>query len=416
MLGRNRQNPLHFTSIAKVAGQQARAFLEQGGALFASSEGVINQHLAHSWLKGRGWPEPGWVVPNRHWSLAARRERLWRVNLAACPPWRRLGVRVRKDLVRVAGRLPEREHRPLPPGREGEVRTWFSPLFPVPLAVEARQGIRRVVTIHDLVGLTRPELTLPYITRRHRAVVESLRPEDVALCISEATRQEFLSCRPGFDPSRARVALLGVEERFRPVEDTAGLEAVRSRYGIPPGVPFLLSVARMNPRKNIPRVVRAFRRLLDQERVPGLHLVLAGGFALPREEARRTLAEAGPAGERVVFTGFVAEEDLPALYSAATGFVFVSLLEGFGLPPLEAMRCGTPVLASGVCSLPEVVGDAALVVDPTDEEAIAGGMLALAGDTALRERLRSAGLARAAAFTWERFRRQTLDAARLALE
>jgi glycosyltransferase involved in cell wall biosynthesis len=136
-------------------------------------------------------------------------------------------------------------------------------------------------------------------------------------------------------------------------------------------------------------------------------LVIAGKRGWLTESIERRAAELGVA-ERVRFTGYVADEDLPALLSGALAFVLPSLYEGFGMPVLEAMACGAPVLASNTSSLPEIAGDAALLVDPTDTAALADGLARLAANAELRDELRARGLARAAAFTWDRCAEETL--------
>jgi glycosyltransferase involved in cell wall biosynthesis len=208
------------------------------------------------------------------------------------------------------------------------------------------------------------------------------------------------------------VTHLGVDAAFHPCGDEDRLARVRTRYAIPSGVPYVLSLAQMDFRKNTGRLMRAFVRMVEQEHISDLQLVLAGGFWQAESAVRRAWEALGPLRDRVHFIGWVEEEDLSPLYSGAEAFAFPSLAEGFGLPPLEAMRCGVPVVAGNATSLPEVVGDAALTVDPTDEDALAQALLDLHRSPTLRGDLARRGLDRSAAFTWESFGDKCLAAYR----
>jgi glycosyltransferase involved in cell wall biosynthesis len=171
-------------------------------------------------------------------------------------------------------------------------------------------------------------------------------------------------------------------------------EAILSQYGLKR--PYILALGNIHPRKNLARLLAAYG-CLRQSRESAPALVWAG---IPRWASSELLAQARAAG--VLLPGFVAQADLPALYRQATMLVYPSLYEGFGLPPLEAMACGTPVVTSKTTSLPEVVGEAALTVDPSSTEEIAAAMARLLDDASLRRHLHQAGLARAAEFTWSR--------------
>ena len=231
--------------------------------------------------------------------------------------------------------------------------------------------------------------------------------------MSEQSRRDLLDLYP-VDAERVSVIPLAVDaDVFRPAGADA-VDAVRRRYGI--DGPYLLSLTGIEPRKNIPALIRAFVSL--PEDVQPL-LVLAGPVA-PWNPAGWNLVRPVLDGlpprvrERIVVTGYVSEAEKVALLSGAEALVYPSLYEGFGFPVLEAMACGTPVLTSNVSALPETAGDAALLVDPGDEAAIADGMQRLLVDEALRERLRVAGPARAARFNWDDTARRTADVLRRA--
>ena len=169
-----------------------------------------------------------------------------------------------------------------------------------------------------------------------------------------------------------------------------------------------MAVGSIQPRKNLVRLIKAYARLRrerPQDKLP--QLVLVGKRGWLYEETLRAIGDE-QIGEHTIFTGYVPETDLPALYTGALCFVYPSYFEGFGLPPLEAMRCGTPVITGNQTSLPETVGDAGLLVDPLDENAIARGIARLIDDPGLRARLRARGLERARVFSWSETARSTL--------
>jgi glycosyltransferase involved in cell wall biosynthesis len=175
----------------------------------------------------------------------------------------------------------------------------------------------------------------------------------------------------------------------------------------------LLFVGLVEPRKNLPLLLRAYQAIRQHPAAP--HLVIAGRLGWMYEEVFHLVDELGLRGQ-VHFPGYIPASDLPVLYNLAEVFIYPSLYEGFGLPPLEAMACGTPVVTSGVSSMPEAVGDAGLLVPPGDEQALAGAVLRLAGDPALREELRQKGLSRAQEFTWTRTARETWQVYRQVLQ
>jgi glycosyltransferase involved in cell wall biosynthesis len=177
---------------------------------------------------------------------------------------------------------------------------------------------------------------------------------------------------------------------------------VRERFNV--RHPYILSVGVLQPRKNLPRLVEAYGRIAKE--IPQ-HLVLVGKEGWAFEALRRRVAQSGVAS-RIHFTGYVADADLPPLYAAADLFVYPSLYEGFGLPPLEAMACGTPVVTSNTTSLPEVVGSAAVTVEPTDTAALAAAVAEVLSSTEKRAELIERGFARVRQFSWERTARETV--------
>ena len=258
---------------------------------------------------------------------------------------------------------------------------------------------RSVLTLHDITYHLYPQTH----AARNRWFLALMMPRflhaaSALIADSQSTRRDVARLYR-FDESRIRVIHAGVSARFQPTNVDA-VRAIRQKYGLP--ARFVLYVGTIEPRKNLTTLLEAYRLFKDAE--PGHGLVIAGKKGWRCSAFFRRLHELGLEGQ-VIFPGFVPDEDLPALYSAADLLAFPSLYEGFGLPILEAMACGTPVLCSGTSSLPEVAGDAAILLDPHDVGAWVEAMVRLVRDDALRTGLR----ARGARFSWEACARATLE-------
>jgi glycosyltransferase involved in cell wall biosynthesis len=291
---------------------------------------------------------------------------------------------------------------------------YHSPVFALPEQACSRDGPRRFLTVYDVIPLLHPELFSWGGEQWLRAIVDSVRPDDCVLTISQRTKDDLLTLRPAMDPDRVFVTHLAADPaRFYPCDDPARLAAVRGRYGIPEG-PYVLSVGTLEPRKNLPHLLRTFADLVRAERADDLRLVLTGAKGWDFETIFSEVEQLAALRDRVVFTGYVDDGDLAPLYSGAAVFVYPSLYEGFGLPPLEAMQCGTPVITSNTSSLPEVVGDAGLMVDPRDGDALAQAMLDVYRAPGRRADLAARALVRAAQFSWDRYARETVAAYRAA--
>lgn len=262
-----------------------------------------------------------------------------------------------------------------------------------------------VLTVHDLIPLQTPDaITRSAAWYWQMVLPRSLARVDAVITGSEFTRGEVLE---RFDLPAERVVTIphGVNPRFTPVESDEVLRRVRDRYRVPSR--YLLFVGIASPRKNIDRLVRAFGALSDQERGDA-HLLLVGPPGWKNARLVEALA-ASPIPHRIRHLGVVADEDLPALYAMAAGVANLSSREGFGLPALEAMACGAALACANRTSFPEVVGDAALLVNPDDDDAVVRALATLLGGGAEVEARRARGLARARAFTWERAAAATLE-------
>jgi glycosyltransferase involved in cell wall biosynthesis len=259
-----------------------------------------------------------------------------------------------------------------------------------------------ITTIHDIAFRRFPEL----FPLKHRLLLNALIPaaaRGAAAVItgSESTKRDLVELYD-IPADKVTVTPYAADPVYRPMDPAEARGAVSRRLGVP--LPYILAVGVLQPRKNLPRLVRAYNRIAAS--IPH-RLVLVGKDGWAGEELAEAVARCAP-GREPHFTGYVADADLPALYAGADLFVYPSLYEGFGIPPLEAMACGTPTLTGNTSSLPEVVGDAGLTVDPLDEAAIAAAMQRLLEDAALRARLSAAGIRQAAQFNWERTARETV--------
>ncbi|MBI3941603.1 MAG: glycosyltransferase family 4 protein [Chloroflexi bacterium] len=264
--------------------------------------------------------------------------------------------------------------------------------------------IPTVFTFHDAIYALFPAYHLP-LNRLFLGLMmpRFLRRADAVIAVSESSKRDAVRLYR-IAPDRIRVIYEGVDPLYRPVWDMAKLAEVCRKCALPSA--FILFVGTIEPRKNLATLFEAYQQL----RRAGYQqkLVVAGRQGWLHQSTFDRLKALGLEHE-VIFAGYVASEDLPALYSLATVFAFPSLYEGFGLPPLEAMACGCPVLSSNTSSLPEVCGQAALLVPPTDVQALAQALARMLDDPGLRGDLRARGLAQAGRFTWERTARQTLE-------
>jgi glycosyltransferase involved in cell wall biosynthesis len=263
---------------------------------------------------------------------------------------------------------------------------------------------RCVVTVHDLGYLYYPEAHT--LTRRwylHLSTAYHVRVATRLIADSEATKADLVKWY-GADPAKIAVVHLAVGDAYRPVHEEDALGGVRARYA--GGGDYLLYLGTVQPRKNVGGLLEAYATLRGQmANAPALVIAgKRGWLAAPIYARAEQLGLLGA----VRFVDYVPQEELPALLSGALALVFPSFYEGFGLPALEAMACGTAVVAANSSSLPEVVGDAGLLVDPHDSEALAAAIQQVVEDTAVRTELRARGLARAAAFTWRRCAEETL--------
>ncbi len=350
----------------------------------------IHQLLAH--LRLLASEEDQLVAFTGRWTLPAELAPTphFRVKQSSLPTW--------KPQVRIAW-----EQLLQPPTVLGErLDLLHSTSYVQPLICPTRS----VVTMLDLSFLRMPES----FNRWNRSYLSTMaritaRRCDRILTISESTRQDVIRFL-GVPPEKVQVTYLGVDPQFRPQEDQGLLSRFRAERGLPER--FLLYLGTLEPRKNVERLVEAYARARRSHRIPH-KLVLGGAKGWLYERIFARVHELGLEDE-VVFTSYIPYDELPLWYNCADIFIYPSLYEGFGLPPLEAMACGTAVITSSVSSLPEVVGEAALTVDPLNVDALADAIAMVLGDASLQLRLKTEGPRQAAHFSWKETAAATLRA------
>ncbi|MHB8845793.1 MAG: glycosyltransferase family 4 protein [Nitrospirota bacterium] len=286
--------------------------------------------------------------------------------------------------------------------------------YPIPQFVRSYPRLSKFITIYDLIPILHREFFSFKADHLLHDVMKSITADDWVIAISQHTKNDLCEYLK-FDPDRVFVTHLAASALFHPCENREVIQRARAKYGIPEG-PYILSLSTLEPRKNIDHTIRSFVRLVREQGIRDLNLVLIGTKGWDFDTINKELVSNDRIGNRISVTGYVADEDLAALYSGARMFVYPSFYEGFGLPPLEAMQCGIPVITSNTSSLPEVVGDAGIMVDPRDEDALCQNMLNIYRDSVLHADLAERSLARAKQFSWKRCARDTIAAYRVARE
>jgi glycosyltransferase involved in cell wall biosynthesis len=272
------------------------------------------------------------------------------------------------------------------------------------------RSTRTVVTIHDLIPIVLPAYRGSTLVRAYTALAAvSARRADAIIADSECSKRDIVA-RLKIDAARVRVVYLAADARYRPIDDAAQIESVRRKYALPEK--YLLYLGGYDQRKNVRVIIAAFARLPEFYRA-GDRLALAG-VNLGRDDSEffpdphRLARDARLPDDALCYVGWVDEADKPALYSGASAFLFPSLYEGFGLPPLEAMACGTPVICANASSLPEIVGDAAIKANPGDVDAWVEAIRAVLRDPLRRATMQLQGIHQARKFSWARCAEETL--------
>ena len=293
---------------------------------------------------------------------------------------------------------------------------FHSPYFPVPEYLQSHKKIKKFLTVYDLIPILYPQFFEFQEDHLIKKALHSLRPDNWVTCISHATKNDLCNYLPTINPDQVIVTPLAASELFYPCDNHQEIESIKTKYQIPNDVNYILSLSTLEPRKNIDHTIRCFAKLVEQENIKDLYLVLVGTKGWDYEKIFNELSNLSKLKARIIVTGYVADEDLAALYSGAMAFVYPSFYEGFGLPPLEAMQCGVPVITSNTSSLPEVVGDAGIMLSPTDTDALCQSMFDLYTQSSLREEMTLRSIEQAKKFSWQKCTQETINAYKAALK
>ena len=289
---------------------------------------------------------------------------------------------------------------------------YHSPFYAIP-SCNITKNLVRNLTIYDLLPILTPHNFTQNICSKFYSIIQSINLEkDWITCISENTKQDFCNYT-GMNPERVFVTPLAASNNFYPVTDSTTINQKLAQYHIPP-TPYFLSLCTLEPRKNLSFLLRSFAQLLAQDPTLELNLVLVGVSGWKNNDIFQTVQNNPTLKSHVIFTGYIPDQDLSAIYSGALAFVYPSLYEGFGLPPLEAMQCGTPVITSNTSSLPEVIGDAGIMINPTDSDQLCQAMLDLINNADLRNQLSQKGCDRAQQFSWSKCAKETIKVYKIA--
>lgn len=285
-----------------------------------------------------------------------------------------------------------------------EFSVYFSPLEPAPDFILKNNKIQRYTILYDTVPLIFPEFYKELSKKGdfwYDRLIASINKQDYYFAISENTRQDFIKHVDNIDKNKIKTVLLAASENFYRCEDKEKNIQIRKKYNIPQDKKYIFSLCTIEPRKNLIFAVKNFIEFLKRNNIDDLVFVLGGGhWKQFIKKLDKELDGLGIYKNKIIKAGYVDDQDLASLYSSAEMFVYPSIYEGFGLPPLEAMQCGCSIITSNLTSIPEVVGDAALMIDPRNDEQLIKAYEKLYFNPELRTELSEKGLNRAKEFSW----------------
>lgn len=384
------QCDLHFVATSSLAG--AYEWLRESGL---STAETLSYRQGQLWLSR-------WADRTGHW-------------IERTLPDRRIHMRATRWLLQRLVQTADAQAAKISPNALRGADIYHSMLAPIPAAVRARTDIKHFLTVVDVIPLTNPTSVggrgVPLLKKQ----LDSLTPHSFAFCISETVKEELLSVT-GLTSQQVFVTPLAASrETFYPVTDRRRIETALKAYNIP-DKPYFLTLSSFDPRKNFEHIIRCFDALVKAGSLADCTLVIVGSNPERNTHVARILQEMPETRKKIVTPGYIADCDLATIYSGAIAFLFPSLSEGFGIPVLEAMQCGTPVISSDAPALPEVVGDGGILLDPRDVSGWCDAMVRLSRDAVLREGIRERGLQRSSRFSWEQFIEATLAGYRTSLE
>jgi glycosyltransferase involved in cell wall biosynthesis len=283
---------------------------------------------------------------------------------------------------------------------------FHSAYFPFPEQVQKQTKIKKLITIYDLIPILYPQFFQNRTDNVVHQIIESITPDTFAICISENTKKDLQELTHLPDYQVFVVPLAASSAIFYPEKNPALIQNILTKYGIHEGAKYVLSIATLEPRKNIDTLIKSFVQLITEQKITDLYLILVGTKGWDFDKIFEAFDVSGLVKERIIFTGYVPDTMLAPLYSGAMTFVYMSHYEGFGLPVLEAMQCGTAIICSNSSSLPEVVGNedkTAILLPPTDNENISQAILGFYNSPKLCDEYSQNGLKRSEFFSWQKF-------------
>lgn len=277
---------------------------------------------------------------------------------------------------------------------------YFSAYYPIPSVLYGDGAVKKVLVVHDLIAFRMPELFTGNLLDVQKSI-QSADEYTTFVCVSKSTKQDLKTFFPNLKNSARVIPLAASRELFFRETNKAKIDYTLRKYGIP-NRPYLLSLCTLEPRKNIETTIRAFIKLLKEHHEINASLVLVGTLGWKYKTIFEEIMNSGQIKNHLIITGFVEDQDLAAIYSGASAFMYPSLFEGFGLPPLEAMQCGVPVVVSNTSSIPEVVGEAGIYVEPMDKIAVKDAMDELLTNRVYFNELSEKSLLQAGQFSWKK--------------
>ena len=272
---------------------------------------------------------------------------------------------------------------------------FYSPLYPIPNDIANYKQIKSCITIHDIIYIKFP--TDNYLKELTENIIQSSMHSNI-FCVSKYTKNDLCNYAPNINPEKIKVIPSAPPPNlFYPCKNHPNFVNIKKKYNLPNN--YFLSLSSFEERKNLPHLIQSFIQFIEQEKINDISLVLVGSLT----NFKHTVLDSIPSylKDRIIVTGRIADEDLAPIYSNAICFFFMSLYEGFGLPPLEAMQCGTPVVTSNTTSLPEVVNDAGIMLDPTDKDALSQTMKKVYFDSNLLIKMSGQSIENGKRFNWD---------------
>lgn len=280
-----------------------------------------------------------------------------------------------------------------------DAQIYHSLYYPIHKSLEAYPHIKKIVTIHDLIPILFPEFNDN--TKLLERTIKSIGKDNYAICVSENTKKDLLKYAPYLDPEKVFVSKLAASsEIFYPFKDEEKKLLIHKKYNLPQN--YFLSLSTLEPRKNIDHLIRSFIKMIVKYQLEDVYLVLIGSKGWLYDKIFEEYENAKELKDRIIITGRIPDEDLACIYSNANSFYYMSLYEGFGLPPLEAMQCGVATVTSNTSSLPEVVGNGGIMLDPKDEDSLSETMWQFYSDENFKSEYAGKAVLRAKEFSWEK--------------